>query len=136
MPLKGRCMCEGARFEVTEPLLGLVYCHCSRCQRRSGVGYSVSARTLPGSFAVTEGEELVETYVPGGNGWNKSFCSRCGTHLFTTSPEDPELVAVRVGTLEDVPEGLPAAHQFTAYAPGWAPVPDDGLPRFQERLTL
>src|ERR1700742_4173133 len=109
MPLNGHCMCEAVRYEVTEPLVGVAYCHCTRCQRRTGVGFSVSARTSPGSFALIEGGDLVETYVPGGDGWNKSFCSRCGTHLFTISPTDPDQVAVRVGTLDEVPDGLPGA---------------------------
>jgi hypothetical protein len=26
-------------------------------------------------------------------------------------------------------------HQFVTYAAPWAPVPDDGLPRFPERMT-
>jgi hypothetical protein len=135
MSLTGRCMCEGVRYEVSEPLVGLLYCHCTRCQRRTGVGYSASGQTRPGTFALTEGDDLIETFVPGGGGWNKSFCSRCGTHLFTVSPEDPDQLSVRVGTLVEVPSDLPAAHQFAAYAPAWAPVPDDGLPRFQERIT-
>jgi hypothetical protein len=85
---------------------------------------------------VTAGEDLITTYVPGGGGWNKSFCSRCGTHLFTASPDDSGQVAVRVGTLVEVPDDLPAVHQFTAYAPTWSQVPDDGLPRFHERVQL
>ena len=28
------------------------------------------------------------------------------------------------------------AHQFVDYAAPWAPVPDDGLPRFPERIVL
>lgn len=28
LPLTGGCMCGGVRFEVSEPLLGALYCHC------------------------------------------------------------------------------------------------------------
>jgi hypothetical protein len=28
----------------------------------------------------------------------------------------------------------PGAHQFTAYAAAWHAIPEDGLPRFEERL--
>jgi hypothetical protein len=38
LPLTGGCNGGAVRFEVTEPLAGASYCHCKRCQRRSGVG--------------------------------------------------------------------------------------------------
>ena len=44
------------------------------------------------------------------------------------------LVGMRMGGFDDDPGVRPAFHQFTAYAPAWAPVPDDGLPRFEERV--
>lgn len=122
-------MCGAVRFEVSEPLSGALYCHCRRCQRRTGSAFSVSARTQPGSFAITDGAGSVATYDPGDGGWLKSYCSVCGSHLFTTSPEDSELVAVRMGALDDDPGIRPSAHQFVDSAPAWAPVPDDGLPR-------
>jgi len=39
-----------------------------------------------------------------------------------------------MGGFDEDPGVRPAFHQFTAYAPAWAPVPDDGLPRFEERV--
>ena len=35
-PLTGGCLCGGVRFEVTEPLVSASWCHCTRCQRRTG----------------------------------------------------------------------------------------------------
>ena len=133
--LTGSCMCGAVRFEISAPLAGALYCHCTRCQRRTGSAFSVSALTQPGSFALTRGADVVRTYRPdGGGGWLKSFCSACGSQLFTTHPDDPELVAVRMGALDEDPGVRPTAHQFVDYAPAWAPVPDDGLPRFPERM--
>lgn len=39
-----------------------------------------------------------------------------------------------MGALDGDPGIRPAAHQFTDYAAPWYPVPDDGLPRFPERI--
>ena len=36
------------------------YCHCTRCQRRTGTAASAQARLAPGSFRITQGEELVK----------------------------------------------------------------------------
>jgi len=132
-PLTGGCVCGGVRFEVSAPLLGALYCHCKRCQRRTGSAYSVTALTAPGSFRVVQGEELVRSWAPG-DGWVKSFCADCGGHVFTTHPEDSKRISVRMGALDEDPGIRPSAHQFTAYAAPWDPIPDDGLPRFPERL--
>jgi hypothetical protein len=134
-PLSGGCMCGAVRFEISEPLLGALYCHCKRCQRRTGSSFSVSALTQQGSFALIEGEDSVKTYHPGDGGWLKSFCASCGSQLFTSNPENPELIAVRMGAVDDDPGVRPGVHQFVDYAAPWEPIPDDGLPRFPERMT-
>jgi hypothetical protein len=126
-------MCAGVRFEVAEPLLGALYCHCKRCQRRTGTSFSVSALTPPGSFAITRGADLVRSWRPP-DGWVKSFCGACGSQTHTTHPDIPELVSIRMGALDDDPGVRPSARQFVDYAAPWEPLPDDGLPRFPERL--
>lgn len=136
LPLTGACMCGRVRFEVSQPLLGALYCHCKRCQRRSGTAFSVTALCSPGSFRLTAGAELVRSWRPPDDGWIKSFCSECGSHPFTIDPTNPELVSVRVGALDEDPGIRPGAHQFTTYAAAWYPIPDDGLPRFPERLPI
>jgi hypothetical protein len=134
LPLTGECMCGGVRFELSEPLLGALFCHCKRCQRRTGTGVSTTALTAPGSYRTLEGEELIRRWDPGDGGYVKAFCSRCGGQLFTTNPENPDILAIRMGALDGDPGIRPAAHQFTDYAAPWYPVPDDGLPRFPERI--
>ena len=135
MPLTGGCMCGAVRVEVSKPLLGAAYCYCKRCQRRTGTAFSVTALSEPGSFRVTEGEDSVGTYDPGDGGWVKSFCKACGGQLYTHNPENPDLVAVRMGTFDDDPGVRPGVHQFVDYKAAWYEIPDDDLPRFAERLT-
>jgi hypothetical protein len=134
LPLTGGCMCGGVRFEVSEPLLAALFCHCKRCQRRTGTGVSTTALTAPGSYRTVSGEDLVRLWDPGDGGWTKAFCAECGSQLFTTHSTNPDLVGIRMGALDDDPGIRPSAHQFVTYAAPWAPVPDDGFPRFPERL--
>jgi hypothetical protein len=133
--LTGGCMCEAVRFEVSSPLLGALYCHCKRCQRRTGTAFSVSALTKTGSFRLIRGDGDVCTWNPGDGGWVKAYCGSCGSQVYTSHPDNPELVAVRMGALDGDPGVRPSAHQFTRYAAVWEPIPDDGLPRFPERLS-
>jgi hypothetical protein len=76
---------------------------------------------------------MVQSWMPP-EGWAKSFCGECGSQLFSTHPDDPELVAVRLGALDDDPGVRASAHQFVSYAAPWEPIPDDGLPRFPEAI--
>jgi hypothetical protein len=134
LPLEGCCMCGTVRFTIARPLLGALYCHCKRCQRRTGTAFSVSALAEPGSFALTTGADAVRRWNPGDGGWTKAFCGVCGSQLFTVNPENDQLIAVRMGAIEGDPGVRPVAHQFIDYAAPWDPLPDDGLPRFPERL--
>jgi hypothetical protein len=132
LPLTGGCMCGAVRYEVDAPLESAVYCHCTRCQRRTGGSASASARVEPGSFRIARGEELVEVYRPE-DGFAKAFCSSCGSALYSQSPVQPEIISVRMGTFDTDPGIRPSCRQFVAYAAAWEPIPDDGLPRHPER---
>ena len=129
--LTGGCGCGAVRFEITEPLVSARYCHCTRCQHRTGAAASASAATVPGSFRITQGEDLIKAWSPEG-GAEKWFCGECGSALFTRHPDDPEQIGVRLGAIEGDPGVRPSLHQFVAYAAPWEPIPDDGLPRYDE----
>lgn len=131
--LTGGCMCGGVRWRLSEPPVGAACCHCRRCQRRTGTASSLSALTAPGSFRLEAGEELLRSWSPG-DGWTKYFCAQCGSQVMTRDPDDAEAIAVRLGGFDDDPGVRVAFHQYTDYAPAWAPVPDDGLPRYPERI--
>jgi len=130
--LTGGCGCGRVRFEVTAPLLNASYCHCTRCQRRTGTAASAQARVQPGSIRVVEGDEELRAWAPEG-GLEKVFCGACGSSLFGRDPDDGSLVSVRMGAFDADPGIRPSARQFVAYAAPWEPIPDDGLPRFPER---
>ena len=131
-PLTGGCGCGAVRYEVTEPPVTAIYCHCTRCQRRSGAAAAPTARVVPGSVRVTQGEERIRRWQPG-DGFAKSFCEECGSGLFAERP-DGLIFGVRMGTFDQDPGVRMAARQFTAYASPWEPIPDDGLPRHPERM--
>jgi hypothetical protein len=131
--LTGGCGCGAVRFEISAALTSAAYCHCTRCQRRSGTAAQASARVEPGSVTIVAGEEHVGTWQPGG-GFDKCFCTQCGSAVFARDPESGEIAIVRMGAIDGDPGIRPQAHQFVAYAAPWEPIPDDGLPRYDERL--
>jgi hypothetical protein len=132
-PLTGGCGCGAVRFELTEPPLGAVYCHCTRCQRRTGGAASASARVAPGSVRIVQGEDRLRGWTPEG-GRTKTFCGDCGSAVFIQDPASGAIAGIRMGSFDDDPGVRPTARQFTAYAVPWEPIPDDGLPRYPERV--
>jgi hypothetical protein len=127
--LTGGCLCGAVRFELTAPPLSASYCHCTRCQRRTGTAASASARVAPGSFRLTSGEHELRSFLPP-DGFAKVFCGACGSALWSEHPDDPEIRSVRLGTFDVDPGVRPTSRQYVDFAAPWEPIPDDGLPRF------
>lgn len=126
-PVHGSCLCGAVRYRVTGPFLRANFCHCSRCRKHTGAAASTQGRVAIEDFTLLAGAEQVTSYNPPGGGMTKAFCATCGSSLFGGSwPSGPE-VSIRLGTLDDDPGIRPSFHNFTADAPAWLPVPDDGL---------
>jgi hypothetical protein len=132
LPLTGGCMCGDVRYEISAPLRTARYCHCKRCQRRTGGATSAQAVVAPGALRIVAGESLVRAYRPP-DGYEKAFCSACGSALFSRDRDDGSIRTVRLGTLDDDPGVRPQLRQFVGSAASWEPIPDDGLPRFDTR---
>jgi hypothetical protein len=132
LPLTGHCGCGAVRFELSTRPLSASYCHCTRCQRRTGTAASANAIAAPGSFRIVQGEQALRAWRPEG-GAEKWFCGECGSALFSRRPGDPERVAVRMGAFDRDPGVRPHERLFVTYAAEWEPIPDDGLPRHAER---
>jgi len=131
--LAGGCLCGKVRYEISEPFVSASYCHCTRCQRRSGTAASAQARIVPGSLTILEGEELVKCWKPE-DGFAKCFCSYCGGALWSQDA-DGGIASVRLGTVDGDPGIRPSYRTYTNYAVEWEPIPDDGLERFGEAKT-
>jgi hypothetical protein len=129
-PLRGGCGCGAVRFEIRAPFIAAWYCHCHRCQQRTGVTYSASARVDRAAFEIVSGAELIRSWEPEG-GLPKAFCGECGGHLFAGSL-DGDFVSVRLGAIEGDPGIRPEYRQWLSSAAPWEPIPDDGLPRYDE----
>ena len=129
LPLTGTCLCGAVRFEITEPLVVAGYCHCTRCQHRTGTAAAPSAVVAPGSFRIVAGHELVREWRPE-RGFAKAFCTACGGALYSRSQDDPEVIGVRLGAIDGDPGIRPSYRQHLGSAAAWEPLPEDGLARF------
>jgi hypothetical protein len=122
------------RFEVAATPVSASYCHCTRCQKRTGTAASPEAGIVPGSLRITSGEDLLRTYEPP-DGSADVFCSACGSGLGGVDPQTNEIRSVRMSAFDRDPGVRPSYRQFVAYAAEWEPIPEDGLPRYPEKMT-
>ena len=113
-----------------EPFLSAGYCHCTRCQRRSGTAASANARAEPGSVRIVQGEDDLRAWVPEG-GREKVFCVRCGSALLSRdvgSTDHPASGSAR----STAPRGPAAIASVRHVRRCVGFLPDDGLPRYPE----
>jgi len=66
------------------------------------------------------------------NVWN---CSVCGSNLFGGGWPESESSSVRLSAFGADYDRKPEAHTFVRSVAAWEILPDDGLPRFDERAT-
>ena len=130
--LTGGCLCGAVRFELTQAPTEAGYCHCTRCQRRTGAAASPQARIDGRTLRLISGAEQVKAWRHPDGGFEKCFCSVCGSHLFSRDPDRPEQMSVRLGAFDGDPGVRPSWRAYVAYAAPWEPIPDDGLERYEE----
>ncbi len=119
MERTGRCLCGQVTFRVTgDPVTSRV-CWCRDCQHIAGNG-TVNA-IFPASAVSIEGR-LAEfrKIADSGNELRRRFCPDCGCHLFAVSSARPQLMVLRLGTLDDPSSIRPSVNIWTASAPAWA----------------
>ena len=128
--MTGGCLCGGVRYEsVGEPGFALL-CHCRDCQRQSGSAYAAGWRVPAAGFRVTRGKpRLFVKPADSGNEITRAFCADCGSTLFLRVSTRPDLVAIRVGTLDDPSGFRPEANIFVTSAQPWDHM-DPDLPQY------
>ncbi|MEA2346865.1 MAG: hypothetical protein QOG62_652 [Thermoleophilaceae bacterium] len=127
----GGCLCGEVRFEIERPALAASYCHCTRCQGRTGSAASAQAQVDGLGFRILTGDHLVQEWRHPDGGFFKAFCRNCGAHLFSRSPDAPGQMAIRMSAFDADPGVRPSVRSHVSSACSWEPIPDDGLPRYE-----
>ena len=102
-----QCCCGKLRVEVEGEPAGVIACHCSECQRRTGSVFGVGAY-YPKDKVKISGPS--KTYVRGAGGGRKMrnhFCPECGTNLYWEADLLPGAIGVAVGAFRDPAFPLP-----------------------------
>jgi hypothetical protein len=122
-PITGRCLCGGVTFSAdADPVIQAV-CHCADCQRQTGSPFSVIVG-VPRAALEVEGSTLASFATVGedhGGETQRSFCSSCGSPVFSLAVAAPELAFLKAGALDDASWLAPAVEVWTSSAQPWSP---------------
>ena len=125
---KGGCLCGAVRYFITGPIRNIVYCHCSLCRKAQGSAFATNGIVASDDFELTKGAQNLTAYSssPGGK---KYFCRTCGSPIMSKKDSAPDVVRVRVGTIESDIAERPIAHIFATSKAGWEEITGD-LPQY------
>lgn len=120
MTMTGGCLCGAVRYTIdAEPLTARV-CWCRLCQYLGGGGGTVNA-AFPADRVAISGDFAERADVAdSGNHLRRGFCAACGTPLFSRADERPQVITIRVGSLDDPDLVPPQLNIWAAEAPSWA----------------
>ena len=134
MPRLARCQCGGFRMTVTGEPVMVNMCHCTECQRRSGVPLTVNAYFSEADVKI-DGE--YKTYSRAGTSGGKLhnyFCPSCGATVGWRADLRPGLIGIATGSFNDKSFPQPAASIWEDSMYEWVSLPQ-GVTRFPRART-
>ena len=128
MRIDGGCHCGAIAYEAEIDPDSVAICHCTDCQMLSGSAFRVVVPAKKEEFKILAGEPRL--YVKTGESGRKrvqSFCSNCGTPIYSADTANPQAFSIRVGTAQQRAQLPPKIQFWCRSALGWTmhlePVP-------------
>ncbi|WP_099039685.1 GFA family protein [Mycobacterium neglectum] len=126
----GRCLCGSIRYRLDAQPDSVILCHCDDCQRHSGAAFSVNVLVARNTLQIDGTPKSYRTVgSENGNSRDRLFCGECGSPIFTSLAERPDVMIVKAGTLDDRTGLEPAAEVWWRRAQDWV-TPHPTRPRF------
>jgi hypothetical protein len=130
----GSCLCGTVHYEIRGQLGPGFFCHCSRCRKAGGSAFAANLVIAAADFVVIAGADSLKDFSTA-EGSHRVFCSHCGSPIYSRREQMPEIVRVRMGSLDTPIEQGPGAHIFVDSKAPWFSIHDQ-LPRHAERPPL
>lgn len=125
--VRGRCLCGDIGYEIENVPEIAGVCHCKNCQRQGGSAFSTMAGVPRSEFTLMRGEPTVYSARPTASGDLATilFCGRCGSPVCTTLASQPDLVFLKIGTLDDTAWFRPQFHVWCGQKQDWVNIEED-----------
>ena len=121
------CSCGQLSLEAEGEPFHVSICHCTACQRRTGSAFGMQAGYRPGQITVSgRSTEYPRTSDEADRKLHVfHFCPDCGSTLYYTEPDEPELVVVMTGTFADPDFPMPITSGYHLRRHRWIGLPEE-----------
>ena len=121
MRIEGKCHCGAIEYEAEVDPQRSAICHCTDCQTFSGAPFRASAPAKAEDFRIRKGKPRVYVKVAdSGARRAQGFCGDCGTSLYSTSADDPQVYNLRLGAIKQRTQLPPLRQIWCDSAEAWA----------------
>lgn len=131
VPFSGGCACGEIRYECFNEPLAMLNCHCQDCQQSSGAPFASGIVVPTQSIKVTGSPKTYSARASSGAMTTRSFCSICGSPLFTTGKAMPDITSIRFTTFDNSNDFRPALDIWTSSSAPWVCL-NEKLPHFSQ----
>jgi hypothetical protein len=126
---KGSCLCGNVRYELIAELGDFGYCHCTSCRKASGSAHAANAPIGRAHFRLHGGHDTLREFESS-PGKFRAFCSRCGSPIYAYLSVTPDILRIRLGSVDTPFSKQPQAHTFVSDKAPWEPIADR-IPQFE-----
>ena len=124
-PITSACRCGEVTYQLTEPPLVVIACHCRECQKLSTSAFSITA--LVNTTAVTFKGDLKEwrRIADSGNVNGAKFCGTCGNRIFHFNSAGPDKLKLKPSNLSHTQIINPTMHVWVSQKQEWYEIPEE-----------
>jgi len=124
----GSCLCRKVKFTITTKISDIVFCHCSLCRKAQGSAFATNGNVAAKNIKFISGEDNLTSYLYSEH-QTKLFCKTCGSPILSKNTQTPDIVRVRIGSIESELNETPEAHIFVDSKANWDEI-TDSLPQY------
>lgn len=130
---KGGCLCDRVRYQYEGEIEEISRCYCTQCQKAQGTAFVAVAPVQADRLKIVQGQEFLKEFRAS-PGKARVFCAECGSPLYSTREDLPDIKRLRIGTLETPIGATRQYHAFVSAKVSWYEINDKfsqhpGLPR-------
>ena len=127
---KGSCLCGSITYTIKQELSDFGYCHCRSCQKSSGSAFGANAGINRSAIELNAKDHCLKEYTST-SGKTRAFCGRCGSPIYAFNAASPDILRIRLGSLDSAFNKFCKAHSFVAEKASWEVIAGD-IPQFDQ----
>ncbi len=129
--IEGGCLCGGVRYRYEGEIEHISVCHCSQCRKAQGSAFATVAPVAKERFRFLSDADLISEYRSSPDKV-RAFCKICGSPIYSAKDDVPDVLRLRLGTVDTPFVCTEIFHIFTDSKAPWWEI-GDGHPRYARR---